>query len=206
MIDSDPLRFSVRVLKDWRAQAENTAGIRMKRGSAYRRIKPGEVFQELRIGEVLLLRELAEEFGCEVEPYVWIATTSGNRITFNGAVVRGEDLIGIDMFEVRANGGFPFFRVEHLIELLINYKFERFKTVVLILAIVSDAFPAELDELIRTKLSSLADAAPFEVRLRMYRLPEASACKHSSDDAACTLQGNCRLALACVSSENHGKE
>ena len=87
-------------------------------------------------------------------------------LVLNGAVVRGEDLIGIEILEY-AGGGFPDFTIEHLAQVGSQMKFDRFRKFILYVAVVSTA-PEELDAQVEARLDEIATKAPCEVRIRMY--------------------------------------
>ena len=123
--------------------------------------------QELTVGELVAIHALSEEFGCEIAVNVSIPAGDG-WINLHGAVVRGEDLVAIEIRENKGNG-VPYFQIEHLIELGSTLRFHRFSKFVLYVAVVSEA-PPELDESVRAKLAQMASAAPCEVHVRMYRL------------------------------------
>lgn len=166
LVDYDKERFTVEQLREWKGRAERAAAVDVASGSEFRSIAAGETRQELTLGEVLAVRALSEEFGCHVETNVQVAAEGWLRL--HAAVVRGEDLIGIEIHE-HDGRGLAYFRIEHLITLVSKLKFERFRKIVLYIAVVSDAAP-ELDEPVMARLKELGRAAPFEVFIRMYRL------------------------------------
>jgi len=167
LIDRDIDCFSVMTLQDWKQQAENAAATELAAGSTFRSIAPGELRQELTVGELAAVRALAEEFGCDVMTDVSIPTGEG-WLNLNAAVVRGEDLVAIEIRENKGNQ-VPYFQIEYLIELGSKLKFPRFQKFVLYVAVVSEGSP-ELDEPVRNRLAKMARNAPFEVYIRMYRL------------------------------------
>ena len=175
MIDCDSVTFTVRQLKDWKQRAENAARIELRAGSSYRALAETEICRELSEGEVAVLKELQDEFGCQIELSPRIPA-GGGWVRFWGAVVRNEDLIGIDTFEYQG-GGFPFFQVQHLIEICSTFRFDRFHKATLYVAVVSNAAP-DLDRPIEAKLTELAEKADCEVLIRMYRLNQLRA-KHA---------------------------
>jgi|GEM_PF-6383090 len=167
LVDRDIDRFSVTTLLDWKQQAENAAATELAAGSMFRPIAPGELRQELTLGELSAVRALADEFGCDVMTDVSIPTGEG-WLNLHAAVVRGEDLVAIEIRENKGNQ-VPYFQIEYLIELGSKLKFPRFQKFVLYLAVVSDVSP-ELDEPVRIRLEKIAQDAPFEVYIRIYRL------------------------------------
>jgi hypothetical protein len=174
VIDRDPSFFTADMLRDWKRRAENRALLRTRTRSEYRAIAPTELHTHLTPGERALLLELGEEFGCEVKwntqvPY------EGGWVNLHAAVVRGEDLIAIEIREYHG-GGFPFGAEQYLIEVGPQLKFPRFRKFVVYVAVVSDA-TAEQDAYVREGLTKMAGNAPCEVYIRMYRLKELLA-KH----------------------------
>ena len=166
LVDYDEEQFTVEQLREWKARAERAAAVEIAGGSEFRPIAAGEVRQELTVGELAAVRALSEEFGCHVESNVYVAAEGWLRL--HAAVVRGEDLIGIDIHEHHGSG-LAYFQIEHLIALVARLKFERFRRFVLYIAVVSDG-PPELDEPVKARLKELAGAASFKVYVRMYRL------------------------------------
>lgn len=167
LVDRDCTKFTVDILRDWKQRAERSAAIELAAGTEFRAIAPSELRQELTIGELAAIRALSEEFGCEVTPNVSIPAGDG-WINLHAAVVRGEDLVAIEIREHKGRG-IPYFQIEHLIELGSKLKFHRFHKFVLYIAVISDASP-ELDEPVRQRLEHIASTAPCEVHIRMYRL------------------------------------
>jgi hypothetical protein len=96
----DTTRFSVSILRGWKETAENAASKAIRAGSRYRPITANEVRQELTIGELAAIKALSDEFGCHIETEVHVPTGDG-WLRLHGAVVRGEDLIAIDIRESR---------------------------------------------------------------------------------------------------------
>lgn len=133
----------------------------------FRSITIGELRQELTIGETAAVHALADEFGCDVVTDVSIPTDNG-WLNLHAAVVRGEDLVAIEIRENKGNQ-VPYFQIEHLIELGNTLKFPRFHKFVLYVAVVSEVDPA-LDEPVRERLEQIASTALCEVHIRMYRL------------------------------------
>ena len=167
LVDRDCVKFTVNTLQKWKGQAERSASIKLAAGTEFRAIAPSELRQELTVGELAAIRALSEEFGCEVMPDVSVPVEDG-WITLHAAVVRGEDLVAIEIRENKGNG-IPYFQIEHLIELGSTLKFNRFRNFVLYIAIVSDVSP-ELDIPVREKLEKIAAATPVEVNFQIYRL------------------------------------
>lgn len=167
IIDRDLDQFTTERLREWRRQAEREAAIRLAAGTEFRAIAPSEIRHELTIGELAVIHALAEEFGCDVTPNVRIPTGEG-WIHLHAAVVRGEDLVAI---EIRENRGYeiPYFQIEYLIELGTTRAFERFQKFVLYVAVVSSASP-EQDIVVKEKLERMAESAGCEMHIRMYRL------------------------------------
>lgn len=167
LIDRDPVSFPIRLLLEWKRRAEDLAARCLGAPSVYRPIAASETVRELSIGQLCAFRALEEEFGCHVEHDLRVPTLDG-WLRLDGAVVRGEDLVAIDMYEDLGRG-IAFFRIEHLLSLLTTLRFPRFQGVVLFVVVVGDG-PSEGDDALRVRLQSLAAAAEFECQIRMYRL------------------------------------
>ena len=86
----------------------------------------------------------------------------------DAAVIRGEDIVAIEVREYKA-GGFPYFQIEHLAQVGSQMKLDRFQKFVLLVAVISEV-DRQLDEAVRATLQNLADNAGCEVQIRMYRL------------------------------------
>jgi hypothetical protein len=167
MIDRDEGRYTVASLLDWKQQAENAARIGMAAGSKYRPIKDNEQKQFLSVGEMVALRALQEEFGCEIKTNVKVLAGEG-WLNLDAAVVRGEDLVAIEIYENKGNG-IPFFQVEVMIGFGTKLKLHRFRRFVLYVAVVSDG-PEEEDPAVLAQLEKMAASASCEVYIRPYRL------------------------------------
>jgi hypothetical protein len=167
MIDCDPDLYTAPVLKDWKKQAENRARNQTKAKTEYRAIARSELHTQLTLGERGVLLALEEEFGCQVKINAQVPHEQG-WLNLHAAVVRGEDLIAIQIIEYKG-GGFPYVAPRQLINLGPKLHFPRFNKFVLYVAVVSDA-AEELDEPIRAGLNKLASEARCEVYIRMYRL------------------------------------
>ncbi len=167
LVDRDLDRFTVDTLLDWKRRAENAAAAELTAGTKFRPIATSELRQELTIGELAAVRALSEEFGWDVATNVNIPASDG-WLNLHAAVVRGEDLVAIEIREYNGRN-LPYFQIDHPIKLGNTLKFHRFHKFVLYVAVVSNA-PPELDERVRARLSQLASTAPCEVNLRMYRL------------------------------------
>jgi len=167
MVDSDSDRFTVAVLRDWKQRAENAAAIALTAGSVYRPIVANELRQQLSVGELAAVRALEEEFGCHVETEVHIPAGDG-WVRLDAAVVRGEDLVAIAIYEDHGHG-IAYFQVEYLLELCSSIKFDRFQECVLYVVVVSDG-PVEADAIIKSRLSALLEKSTVETHLRSYRL------------------------------------
>jgi len=167
LVDRDWAQFTVDILRDWKQRAGRSASIELAAGTEFRAIAPSELRQELTIGELAAIRALSEEFGCEVTPNVSVPAGDG-WINLHAAVVRGEDLVAIEIREHKGHG-VPYFQIDYLIELGNKLKFHRFHKFVLYIAVISHA-ALELDEPVRQRLEQIANAAPCEVHIRMYRL------------------------------------
>jgi hypothetical protein len=135
--------------------------------AVYRRIEDSEMRDGLTIGERVALRALRDEFGCEVRTDVRIAAGDG-WINYHAAVVRGEDLIAIEIHEYKG-GGFAYFQIEHLIQLATTLKIERFQRVVLYVVVIS-AVDQKLDDAVSARLHEIARNATCEVKIRMLRI------------------------------------
>lgn len=172
LVDRDTARFSETILREWRSRAETAAAQGIAAGTKYRPVAASEVLQELTVGEIVAVKALEEEFGCHVETELHVA--AGDRwIRLDAAVVRGEDLIAIDIREHHGKG-FPVFQIEYLLEICTTMKLQRFQNWVLYVVVVSDG-SQEADVAVESQLRQLADASALEVHVRMYRLNELRA-------------------------------
>ena len=167
LIDRDELKYTVQVLTEWRIRAENAARSSLRAGTVFRPIAASEVIQELTIEQVVAIKELEEEFACHVEWDVHIPANDG-WIHFDAAVVRGEDLIAIELGRFHGNG-YPFFQIEHLVELCQKAKFHRFAKCALYVVVVSDG-SQEAAYGLELRLRELGAASLIEMHIRMYRL------------------------------------
>jgi hypothetical protein len=167
LVDRDEARFTPEVLREWRRRAENLASVAIGAGSQYRRIAPTEVRQELSLATIVAIRALEHEFGCHIEVNVQVPA-QGGWVWFDGAVVRGEDLVAIDVRENHGSG-IAYFQVERIIELCETLQFDRFQRCVLFTAVVSDG-PLDADALVEQRLTALKDATSIEMHVRVYRL------------------------------------
>jgi hypothetical protein len=167
MIDYDSDLYTADLLRDWKQKAEKRARYQTKARTEYRAIAPSELHTSLTPGEIGVVRALEEEFGCHLELNAQVPYEQG-RLNLHAAVVRGEDLIAIEIREYKG-GGFPFFSIQHWINTGPQVKLLRFRRFVLYVAVVSDADEAS-DALILAGLNRLASDAPCEVYIRMYRL------------------------------------
>jgi hypothetical protein len=172
LIDADEKRFTTVVLREWKQRAEDSAAQALRAGSRYRPIAAAEVRSELSVAEIVAFKELEEEFGCHVETEVLVASVEG-WIRFQGAVVRGEDLIGIDVREHHGRG-IAYFQIEYLLDLCTELKFPRFQKCVVYLVMVSDG-PTDADLVVKAKLQALLSGSRVEGYVRMFRLNELRA-------------------------------
>jgi hypothetical protein len=167
LVDRDLYRFSVTTLYEWKHRAENAAATELAAGTTFRPIAASEVRRELTLGELAAVRALADEFGCDVVTNLSIPAGDG-WLNLHAAVVRGDDLVAIEIRENKGNE-VPYFQIEHLIQLGSTLKFPRFHKFVLYVAVVSEV-SSELDEPVKEKLEQMARTAPCEVHIRVYRL------------------------------------
>lgn len=172
LVDRDENRFTAALLGEWRQRAEDLAARAIGAGSRFRRIAANEIRQEQTLGTLAAIKALEQEFGCHVEADVHVPAGDG-WVWFDGAVVRGEDLIAIDVRENHGRG-VAYFQIEHMIELCRTLKFDRFQNCVLFIVVVSDG-SMEADTVVEQRVRSLADAAGFETHIRMFRLNELRA-------------------------------
>ena len=133
----------------------------------YRKIEDHDQRQWLSIGERAALRALEDEFGCDVRPDIKIAAGDG-WLNLHAAVIRGEDLVAIEIHENKGNG-IRFFMIDHLIQLGSQLKLERFHKFVLYIVVVSTA-DLQSDDHVRAELQKRAKEASYEVCVRMWRL------------------------------------
>jgi hypothetical protein len=167
LVDRDTARFSIGVLRGWKGIAEDAAAKAIRAGSRFRPIAANEVRQEFTIGELAAIKALSDEFGCHIETEVHVPAGDG-WVRLHGAVVRGEDLIAIDIRENHGKG-IAYFQIEYLLDLCGKLSFERFQRCAVYLAVVSDG-PEASDEAIRTRLETMSATAPVETHIRLYRL------------------------------------
>lgn len=167
MIDRDVRRFSVPVLRSWRQRAWDAAAKAMAAGTRYRSIASTEVRQELTVGQLVAVRALEDEFGCHVETEVHVPAKDG-WLRADAAVVRGEELVVIDIRENHGNG-VAYFQIEYAVELYQQLTFPRFQGCVAYFVVVSDA-STESDEIVEGRLRELTAASRVETCIRMYRL------------------------------------
>jgi hypothetical protein len=167
LIDRDTRRFTVALLREWRELAETAAAHAMAAGTKYRPLAATEVLQELTIGQLAAVRALEEEFGCHVETDLHVPAGDG-WLRLDAAVVRGEDLVAIDIREHHGKG-IAYFQVEYLLELYGKLTFPRFQGCVGYFVVVSDG-PVEADPELEARLRQLLAASSVETHIRMYRL------------------------------------
>ena len=164
LVDHDEQRFTVELLRQWREQAEEFAKQRINAGSKFRPIAFSETRHEMTIGEIVGIRELEEEFGCHVQTNLHVPAGDG-AIRLDAAVVRGEDLIAIELREK----GFAYFQIDYLLELCETVKFHRFRSCVLYLVLVSNE-PPESDAEVERRLRELTAKSKVETHIRLFRL------------------------------------
>jgi hypothetical protein len=172
LIDNDSIRYSVKLLQDWKIRAEQFARLSISAPSPYRSIKPTEIHQELEIWEQALYKALEDEFGCAIQKPLQVDSGEG-WLNLDGGVARGEDLIVISAHRDRGNG-IAVFQIEHIIDLLAQQPLAHFRKAELYIAVVSSNDDVEDIEL-RSRLQALADNAGFEVVIRVFRLRELRA-------------------------------
>lgn len=167
MIDRDADQFSVAILREWRALAEARASRAIAASNVFRSIAATEIRQEMSVGELVAIKELEEEFGCHLETNIYVPAGDG-WIRLDGAVVRGEDLIAVEVREV-IGSGIAYFQIEALLELCAAVKFDRFPRCALYVVVISNA-PTEVDADVAARLRQLTDASTVETHIRLYRL------------------------------------
>jgi hypothetical protein len=172
LIDRDSERFSAALLRQWRDWAEGFAAKAIAAGSEFRAISANEVRQELTVAEVVVIKYLEEEFGCHVETNLRVQTNEG-WLQLDGAVVRGEDLIAVDIRENHGRG-IAYFQVEYLLELCTKLKFPRFQKCAVYLVVISDG-PKVSDLEVEDQLNPSVTRFPVETHIRMLRLNEQRA-------------------------------
>lgn len=62
LIDREPGRFTLAVLRDWKRRAEDAAALALRMPSAYRALESSELHTELSIAERVAFRAREEEF------------------------------------------------------------------------------------------------------------------------------------------------
>jgi len=168
LIDRDVERFTINTIRDWKLKAENLAASEIAAGGEFRSISPNELRQELTIGEMAAIRALSDEFKCGIETNVSVSAGSG-WLNLHAAVVRGEDLVAIEIHEIDDEHGVAYYQIEYLIELGSSLKFERFQSFVLYIVVVSTASP-DVDAKVNERIEKLVKSANCEVHFRFYRL------------------------------------
>lgn len=167
LVDRDTASYTVSLLKEWKQRAEDLAARDISAGSRYRPLAATEIRQELSVAELVVIRALEDEFGCHVETEVLVPAGDG-WLRLQGAVVRGEDLVAVDIRENHGRG-IPYFQIEHLLNLCATLHFSRFRGCVVYIAVVSDG-PPEADPVIRERLEEIIKSSALECYIRMYRL------------------------------------
>ncbi|HEY7312109.1 MAG TPA: SMEK domain-containing protein [Gemmataceae bacterium] len=137
--------------------------------SKYRPIADVELRHGLTDGERVALLALTEEFGCQVRTNTRVPMGNG-WVLFDAAVVTGHTLVGIEIFDYKG-GGFPHSQVNHLINIVSNCTFDRFREFSLRVVVVSDADPAA-DDTVKAQLAATRAKATFDVQIMWYRLNE----------------------------------
>jgi hypothetical protein len=172
LIDADDKCYTTALLHEWKQRAEDAAAQALRADLRYRPIAATEVRLDLSVAEMVAFCELEQELGCHVEKDVQVAA-GGGWLRLHGAVVRDEDLIGIDIREHHGSG-IAYFQIEHLLDLCAKLRFERFRKCAVYLVVVSDG-PQESDLAVRAKLEDLLAASGLEGQVRMLRLNELRA-------------------------------
>jgi len=174
LVDRDVGKFTEPLLREWKSRAERSASVGLASGSEFRPIAASEIRQELSLAELLAIKEMSQEFGCHVESRVAVPFKGGESwMNLHGAVVRGEDLVAIEIHE-SSGRGIRYFQLEYLVEMGEKLSFERFRRFVLYVVIVSSA-PKENDAEVRARLDEIAARASFEMRICILRLNELKA-------------------------------
>jgi hypothetical protein len=167
LVDRDVVQFTATLMRAWKQRAENAAAMGLSAGTKYRPIAATEVRSELSIAQLAAVKALENEFGCHVETDIHVWAGDG-WMSLDGAVVRGEDLIAIDIREHHGRG-LAYFQIEYLLELCAKLSFPRFQKCAVYLAVVSDG-PIEADDPVRSRLEELLHSSGLEGYIRMYRL------------------------------------
>jgi hypothetical protein len=135
----------------------------------YRSLSREEVKLKVSVAEDMALRALEQELSCSISREVAVEAGDG-WLNLDGAVVRGDELLAIEIKHFQGRG-LAIFQIEHLLELLTKLPFKRFRRASLLLAIVSDAGD-EADREIEQKLRSVISRFGVPVRIRFFRLAE----------------------------------
>lgn len=135
----------------------------------YRPLSRDEVRLQVSLAEDLTLRALEQELGSSISREVAVEAGDG-WLNLDGAVVRGKELLAIEVKHFQGRG-LAIFQIEHLLDLLTKLRFKRFSRVSLLLAIVSDALP-ESDREIEQKLRTAISKFEIPTQLRFFRLQE----------------------------------
>jgi pyrimidine deaminase RibD-like protein len=150
---------------------ESQAQVQVRVVKEDRAITADEIVPELTEGSLLALKALSEEFGCHIVMNPRIPTKEDGWIRFDGAFRRGEDLVGIDIYELGTAGtGIRYFQTEYLVGLVPKLAFDRFRKCILCCVVVSDA-AAERDEDARKRLEEILRTLPGST-VKTYRLNE----------------------------------
>lgn len=169
MVDDDPVRHTIELLRGWKLSAERRASLELKRHPEFRALERGEYLDELEVWERAGLMAVEEELGPCVKTGVRVRA-GGSAILFDGVAAKGEQLIAIELYRCE-DRGFALWRIPHLVELLERIQFDRFESVVLLLVVVSTA-GAEKDAEVTEEVSRILKAASVASEFRMFRLRE----------------------------------
>lgn len=167
LIDIDQAKYPAAKLRDWKQRAEDATAQALGTESRFRAIAANEIVSDHSLAEIATFKALELEFGCHIEMELRVPTSKG-WIRFQGAVVRDEALIGIDVYEHHGKG-IAYFQVEHLLELCSALKFPRFQKCVVYLVVVSDG-PEDADSAVQARLEEMLSKSGVEGYVRMFRL------------------------------------
>lgn len=110
---------------------------------------------------------LEKEFACRIEKDIHVR--AGNTwIRLSGAVVRGEELIAIDIHENHGDG-IAYFQIKYLLEECLKLTFDRFQKCTAHLVVVSDG-PEDRDAPVEAKLKKMLAEFSIDGQVRMFRL------------------------------------
>lgn len=157
------------MLRHWREIAENKISRAIRATGKFRPLAANELLRsDIDIEDLAGLMAMEEFFGCPVECRPFVERVPDGWMRFSGAVVRGDDLIGIEIERVHKKG-IRYFQVEHLLDTLSKTKFRRFYKCVVHFVLISEQAP-EVDKEAVAKVKEIIKNSPVEAYVRSLRL------------------------------------